>query len=133
MKPKFKIRNLEFRVWDRIAKVMYYFPNDTWQSVAFDGTPWNNPNLIPMQAIGHKDKNKKKIFDGDIIFDRLSSDCFDKRMGIFTVEYNEEYSAFVLKRRDNTSWNWIRNVSSHGEVIGNIFESPKALDFKHEN
>jgi len=84
-----------------------------------------NPNIVLQQYTGLKDKNDKEIYEGDIVFDRVSCNCLDKTMGIFIVGYDETYSAFILKSKGSDSWNWIRNVSTYGEVIGNIFEPIK--------
>jgi len=84
-------------------------------------------DYIIQQFTGHKDKNGKEVYEGDIVHDRISAMVTDHRMTRYQVTYNETYAAFVLQDIGKGCWNWIRNISSHGKVIGNIFENPELL------
>lgn len=135
-------RQIKFRVWDKRAKVMIY-SNKGYQGhfiIDLNGEFHNLQNgsggddYIVQQYTGLKDKNGKEVYEGDIVYDRVSSNVDDERMDYFEVSYNEEYSAFILLQlkpdeagQHWKSWNWIRNIKSYGEVVGNIFENPKLI------
>ena len=101
---------------------LYFLTNEGAFPIPVDSERW-----VVQQYTGLKDKNGKEIYEGDIVLDRVSSMVTDKEMDIFVVDYNETYSAFVLTHRKGKYWNWIRNVSTHGEVISNISETPGLL------
>ena len=68
------------------------------------------------QYTGLKDKNGKKIFEGDII-----KNWFDE-IGI--VKYEQKRAAFVVNNWKNVYILWTNNDI---EVIGNIFENPELI------
>jgi len=72
---------------------------------------------VIMQYIGLKDKNKKEIYEGDIVL-------FPNNKKIHIVDFYQ--SGFVLKSVDGRII--IYNIKSqHVEVIGNIYENPELL------
>lgn len=78
------------------------------------------------QYTGLKDKNKKEIYEGDIVKfkNRITND-----EDIFTVRYCEERASFVLS---NKSYNEL-TINIKGrilfvEVIGNIYDNPELLE-----
>ena len=84
------------------------------------------------QYTGLKDKNGKKIFEGDIL-------KTDKFIGV--IEYNDIVAAFVVKINDSTDnyyhWSFLnegditRNSQlQYTEKIGNIYENPELLEVK---
>ena len=127
-------RILKFRVWDNL-KEHWVSNRDIWRirtndngigEIAPPAIHWKQhpQGLTIQQYTGLNDKNGKEIYEGDIVLDRVSSMVTDKEMDIFVVDYNETYSAFVLTHRKGKYWNWIRNVSTHGVLIGNTLETP---------
>lgn len=70
-----------------------------------------------VQYTGLKDKNGKKIFEGDII-----KDCLDE-IGI--IEYKPKRAAFVVKNWEDGYILWTQD---NIEVIGNIFENPELIE-----
>ena len=77
------------------------------------------PNTIG-QYTGLKDKNGKKIFEGDI----LEFDFYDIGKQRAFVYWNEKYCAFLLNVISN---NFEFAKISDGKVIGNIYENPELL------
>ena len=66
-----------------------------------------------MQSTGHIDKNKKEVFDCDIVFDGAEYSI---------IEYNQERLRFQEYRK--TSIDTINAYTlSHREVVGNIIEN----------
>ena len=108
------MREIEFRAWDTDQQEMF-IPSH-W----FVGDLANNTTTsIIMQYTGLKDKNRKKIYEGDIV--RLGVSC------ISTVEftsgafcYRELMGALLLGGLHSESI----------EVIGNIHENPELLEAK---
>ncbi|HHR2534335.1 hypothetical protein DS773_12280 [Listeria monocytogenes] len=95
---------------------------------------YNFDDVVLMQYTGLKDKNGKKIFEGDIV--AFSEDDFH----VFNsqVEYFSEdgYPAFDIKVPSTYYFdsNVFSEVSMSGlyeiEVIGNIHENPELLEEK---
>ena len=82
-----------------------------------------NPETLG-QYIGLKDKNGKKIFEGDILYDN-----FYKRN--LLVKYVVEWGRYILDEIDDRDGNWLafENVDfiEDIEIIGNIYNNPDLL------
>lgn len=91
--------------------------------------------LIPVDAktvgryIGRSDKNKKKIFEGDI----LLTDCWHT---LLVVYFDEDYLQFrvreVVSGRENSIDYYDNSNNVKIEVVGNIYDNPKMLEVSHE-
>jgi len=94
-------------------------------------TVWNvNPPLKKenlkkgtelMQFVGLKDKNKKEIYEGDIV---------KNNYGIFKIVWDKDTLCFTTEPDDYKDWankNW---YDIYNEVIGNIYENPELLEVK---
>ena len=97
---------------------------------------WSNyygiDNLEIMQYVGLKDKNDKRIFEGDIVkFKDFTSDKFilNQEAEIAVVEW---YNAGFVPRDFETNhkggryihfWDMLEDI----EVIGNIYENPELI------
>ncbi|EOW0150806.1 YopX family protein [Listeria innocua] len=126
---------IEFRAWDKEVKEMDYNPSviEIWQNKPINEQfrLESEEKLIWMQYTGLKDKNGKKIFEGDIV--AFSEDDFH----VFNsqVEYflEDGYPAFDIKVPSTYYFdsNVFSEVSMSGlyeiEVIGNIHENPEIL------
>lgn len=89
-----------------------------------DGIPtlerWND--IETMQFTGLKDKNKKEIYEGDIVIWHVNN-----LNSIGIVEYIDNYGGHDLKHtydEYHVCCDWLRGEY---EVIGNIYENPELL------
>lgn len=116
-----KMREIKFRAWDTSFKKMQYFNQEN--PITF---PVMNLACQLMQYTGLKDKNGKKIYEGDIV-------KYDKHT-ILQIEWLDGEACFhykYLKSRPNVVED-IRMYRSDEEwkVIGNIYENPELLTGK---
>ena len=83
-----------------------------------------------MQYTGLKDKNKKEIYEGDVVIYEITK----HRKEICVVEWSCDYSAgFHLKpiRMPNcTPFRLGLDLQKDYEIIGNIYENPELLEQK---
>ena len=84
------------------------------------------------QYTGMKDKNGKKVFEGDIVHV-----CDDDGIDIGVVKYNEDFGKYIVVY-SQVSGNWFDFEGTDGEflaifcseVIGNIYDNPELLSTK---
>ena len=118
------MREIKFRAWDKKQDKMINM-----------GTRFYK-DIILMQYTGLKDKNGKKIYDGDIVRINLSFKAIGKvgyEKGMWVVYLpaswvilstsSAELEAFPL-------WQFV--VDDRAEVIGNIYENPELIGGKDE-
>lgn len=108
------MREIKFRAWSNNKKEMFYPAHN---AQLFNLTPFCDFEV--MQYTGVKDKNGKKIFEGDTIRGNIIEYSLET-MG--EVEYNLEYASYV-NRNDagDTMLIKINNI----EVIGNKYEGQR--------
>lgn len=76
------------------------------------------------QYTGLKDKNGKKIFEGDIIRYQCGIDKFE----LMVVIWNESTASLVLAySKDMNYYETLMNTKYYCEVIGNIYYNPELL------
>ena len=107
------VSRFNFRAWNSKNKEFNYFGFDYVKGCNLP----TNQNYIEkapiMQSTGHIDKNKKEVFDGDIVFDGAEYSI---------IEYNQERLRFQEYRK--TSIDTINAYTlSHREIVGNIIEN----------
>lgn len=122
-------RELKFRAWDIKNNQMIDW-NTLTQSV------WNNnsaqllysvmvllkPNYILQQFTGLQDKNKKEIYEGDIVKVKGT-----KKVGVYTTEIIWHRSGFKLLENKTYLMDFYI-TKSMVEIIGNIYENPELLN-----
>jgi uncharacterized phage protein (TIGR01671 family) len=126
-------RQLKFRVWDKLEK-RFIYPDKGYQGhyvLSLDGKFHNLQNgsggdeCVVQQFIGITDKNKKEIFEGDVV----SFDGFSFKQGV--VSYLNGYSTYVIDV--DKALIQIPNIDFETfEVVGNIFELPCNPDHNGE-
>ncbi len=142
------MRKIEFRFWDIVGKKMVYkedieTQDKEWPVLlalglhglpiaidkdSFKGTQiigWNiNHNRVPLQYVGIKDKNGKKIFEGDIVayqdYYRAYEDYFLNKGVVEYWDYAFSFSNRETVDMEDIDWDEV-------EVIGNIYEHPNLL------
>ena len=78
-----------------------------------------------MQSTGLKDKNGQEIFEGDI----LTSENYPVK-GV--VEFRSNLGMWVNCLKDYSYYEYLGNVASNREIIGNIYENPEILEEDHD-
>lgn len=121
-------REIRFRAWNKvwgmiISNEIYQLNIDEtgihtiyWVNTTTDGEEhkevWENPeDFILMQYTGLKDKNGKKIFEGDIL--------------------QGKYNGVVEWITENARYAW-SGFYYDSEVIGNIYQNPELIE-QNEN
>lgn len=112
------MREIKFRVYDQINKVMYTPELDKeicnlWAIPKAQGGVLSYPNGVLMQYTGLKDNNGIEIYEGDIV----------DFGGLGIVKYDED--RFYVD-----CGNVHTRVSKQHKVIGNIYENPELLELR---
>ena len=90
------------------------------------GTNTHADEIELMQSTGLKDKNGKKIFEGDIV---------DYKGREAVVKWHGSYASFIYRFVDGlqervSEWDPLFLACYNFEVIGNIYENPELLEEK---
>ena len=112
-------REIEFRAWDK--KYKYMTAEVSFIHIKEGFTGLFGETKIIMQYTGLKDKNGKKIFEGDII---IISDKNDKKIPK-AEQVIWSHKGFLIK---SSIYNIGIHSSREREIIGNIYENPELLD-----
>lgn len=120
---------IKFRAWSRdIDSKMKMWP---WEKVRRYFNNWVNDDSVLMQYTGLKDKNGKEIYEGDVIFRKLS---LSETTAI--VKWHQKYCCFMWiktseKEVKGGNWEFMDGQTMPSnigfEVIGNIYENHELL------
>ena len=100
------MREIKFRAWNKATKTMHY---PDWDELAVRA---RLAEMELMQYTGLKDKNKKEIYEGDIV---------EISMPGFGICENR------LVEWIGSGWNSM-GEDYHREVISNIYENPELIN-----
>ena len=106
------MREIKFRTWDKRFKNMIY-------SGAMAILYLNDKDHEIMQFTGLLDRNKKEIWEGDIVTFHLGRDYKG------TIEWSDDESGFQIM----PYFRWL-TPRLEIEVIGNIYQNPELLEDK---
>jgi uncharacterized phage protein (TIGR01671 family) len=134
-------REIKFRLWDKSSKKMCY-PNITRETWYFDDEynsihfPLNVIGFMPfkesndavlLQYTGLKEKNKKEIYEGDIVKVFPFTGCYHiVKPTLFEIKF--ENAKFIAEGINHgISQVHLDYYSNHCEIIGSIYENPELL------
>ena len=129
------MREIKFRAWDKnkkeMCEVIELIHNGKYAKLFGLTNKWLEKKFSKsfelMQFTGLKDKNRKEIYEGDILVAVGNINIYF--LVGFGDDTDKEYFGFTLESLNRTKmiYSFCRDVERY-EVIGNIYESPKLLD-----
>ena len=122
------MREIKFRVYDQINKVMYTPEMDKeicnlWAIPKAQGGVLSYPNGVLMQYTGLKDNNGIEIYEGDIVTNE-GAGC-----NLTVVFHRGRYALSYQPIKSKPNFPDIGHVEIM-EIIGNIHENPELLEEK---
>jgi len=112
------MREIKFRAYSYRSKRMWGWGELENEEI---GDMLKNPQEEIMQYTGLKDKNGKEIYEGDIVKIK-----YRDYLGI--IKWRD--CGFYINERDYAKKDFVLNITSTEEIIGNIYESPELLTEK---
>ncbi len=126
-------RLLKFRCWDRDSFIedghFFIQKGEPYYHGEYEGYEPINGGII-QQFTGVFDKNKREIYEGDIIkYNKRGGICSDDETYVSCIGYDTEENpiptlCFHNQSTPINSWNYLLYTF---EVIGNILENPQLL------
>ena len=137
------MQNLKFRAWDNENEYMitsmqgiYTALRNTMNITRQDDGYYNTGDLLKpnkekysiMQYTGLKDKEKKEMYEGDIVeikvYDSFSKQCISTKKCVIEFK-NGIFGVMFTKAQELTAFVHFTNTTF--EVIGNIYENKELL------
>ena len=116
------MREIKIKVWDdTLCRMLKPLTIEQIGKCNFSGTNWYQ--LTYLQYTGLNDKNKKEIYEHDIVKWRFKR-CWKTEYHISEVVWDDFYSAFKLSLQGDNAQ--MRKDIEY-EIIGNIFETPELI------
>ncbi len=113
-------REIRFRFWNRklrrMSKVLGV--GVIWEHLCDEWGIFDWPDVVKLQYIGMKDRDRTDVYEGDIIQDDDDAD----RTGIIGFELGAYYCTL------DWGTDLYKGLYQHGVVIGNVHESPELLN-----
>lgn len=111
------MRELKFRVWDKLEKEWCSFHPQICSggvkgAFEFSGSQYQRKNLVILQYTGLKDKSGKEIYEGDIL---KLEDIIEE------IRYEDDSGGYIFL--DDFASLFVGNAT----IVGNIFENPELL------
>jgi len=137
-------REIKFRAWingSGIPRMIEWDDIDAFEMC--NDKLWYNTgkytllgNLILMQFTGLKDKNKKEIYQGDIVSfqNRIHEVCINfngyylQRYKLWNGKFKKAFSYSMCLITKPENGNEMIGIVDQAEVIGNIYQTPELLN-----
>lgn len=124
-----KNREIKFRAWSKENEEMYNWEemNTNYKDYKknYLKSYFEDTSVVFMQYTGLKDKNRKEIFEGDIIEYIDEGRLFDS--GKYEVEF-EDGMFYPVAELYHPEWPRRWGTEYTCEVIGNIYENPELIN-----
>lgn len=125
-------REIKFRVYISKYKILDTpdIINFNTQEVKYDSDYYSLDDIELMQYTGIKDKNGKKIYEGDIVLIRI-----DKTNILHKTVVKFKHGAFIADIIGDNDYIYLFHFGFNKDdfgVIGNIYENPELLEGKND-